>query len=155
PCRRQDLGQGMDGSIPGAQSPCQPRRAAPVILRAPASPATLPRHPAERMSNDARKRLSNEGRCKANALELGGCWFPVHQFLSGGWCCPRSRKSLPTSTRRAIVISRSCERLLPGTRPAITRRMHYLFADGTPFPLAVNFIDLLKDSIDCAAELLR
>ena len=31
----------------------------------------------------------------------------------------------------------------------------YLYADGTPFPLRTNFIDLLRDAVDCAVELLR
>src|SRR5262249_2854454 len=31
----------------------------------------------------------------------------------------------------------------------------YLYADGTPFPLRANFIELLRDSVDCAVELLR
>jgi hypothetical protein len=33
--------------------------------------------------------------------------------------------------------------------------MQYLFADGTPFPLSLNAIELIKDAIDCAADLLR
>src|SRR5262245_40380188 len=32
--------------------------------------------------------------------------------------------------------------------------MDYLYADGSRFPLPLNFIDLLKDSIDCAVGLL-
>src|SRR5262245_46557518 len=31
----------------------------------------------------------------------------------------------------------------------------YLYADGTPFPLASNFIDLLRDAVECAVQLLR
>jgi hypothetical protein len=31
----------------------------------------------------------------------------------------------------------------------------YLYADGTPFPLRANFVELLRDAVDCAVELLR
>ncbi|HJZ84390.1 MAG TPA: hypothetical protein VKN99_04425 [Polyangia bacterium] len=32
--------------------------------------------------------------------------------------------------------------------------MDYLYADGTRFPLALNFIDVLRDTLDCAVELM-
>ena len=31
----------------------------------------------------------------------------------------------------------------------------YLYADGTPFPLRTNFIELLRDAVECVVELLR